>query len=442
VQVWSQTNNLVRRVAGIQEEAAGRLELVVERFAQKDGRLFLVDLTRPAGHDFARRGARLVFRERLGLMLNQKFSGWEVAELSTEPDLEHSLSALYARALLRKGRYGWAAIGAPPDSSDPSGVLSFGLIWLDHLRRRLEGRVVVEGLILYLPAGAERTTCLRLPYLDPETARTELLIYSPDGYATRIDPRDAGNLDTRLETCRGQTGELTEGIERLLELPGVESVRKHDGSMSLRVRGLEFAEASGDGIRCGLRQRATAPRIADVERLAVELSGRRNASSDRMHPLYRQNPEAWLESRVRGNLEQVDATLAPEPLYGQVPAFAGGERGVLDLLAVDRSGRLAVLELKASADLHLPLQALDYWMRVKWHLDRNEFSAHGYFPGIALRTEAPRLLLISPALDFHPTTETILTFLSPAVDVVRIGVGLEWRKKLEVMFRLHGSQRP
>ena len=87
-----------------------------------------------------------------------------------------------------------------------------------------------------------------------------------------------------------------------------------------------------------------------------------------------------------------------------MPAFAGGERGILDLLAVDHAGRLAVVELKASADLHLPLQALDYWIRVKWHLDRGEFGRAGYFPGIELRPEPPRLLLVAPSLEFHPTT--------------------------------------
>jgi hypothetical protein len=73
---------------------------------------------------------------------------------------------------------------------------------------------------------------------------------------------------------------------------------------------------------------------------------------------------------------------------------------VIDLLAVDRSGRLAVVELKASADLHLPMQALDYWIRVKWHLDRGEFSGDGHFSGVALRDEAPRLLLASPHWSF------------------------------------------
>jgi len=70
----------------------------------------------------------------------------------------------------------------------------------------------------------------------------------------------------------------------------------------------------------------------------------------------------------------------------------------MDLLACDRRGRLAVIEIKAAADLQLPLQALDYWLRVKWHLDRGEFASKGYFPGVELRPDPPRLLLIAPAL--------------------------------------------
>lgn len=130
------------------------------------------------------------------------------------------------------------------------------------------------------------------------------------------------------------------------------------------------------------------------------------------------------------------------PVYSQAPTCLGGQRGLIDLLAADYAGRLAVLELKASQDIHLPLQALDYWMRVKWHLDRGEFSSHGYFPGIELCKEAPRLLLVSPALEFHPTSETVLQFISPAVEIERIGVGANWREKLQVMFRLRGAERP
>jgi hypothetical protein len=94
-----------------------------------------------------------------------------------------------------------------------------------------------------------------------------------------------------------------------------------------------------------------------------------------------------------------------------------------------------VIEVKASQDIHLPLQALDYWMRVKWHLERNEFAGRGYFPDIPLRSDPPRLLLVAPALDFHPTNEAVLGFFSPEVHVERIGIGIQWRQELRVMFR-------
>lgn len=122
--------------------------------------------------------------------------------------------------------------------------------------------------------------------------------------------------------------------------------------------------------------------------------------------------------------------------------MAGTQHGVLDLLAAEAGGRLAVLELKASEDPNLPLQALDYWVRVEWHARRGAFSGNGYFPGLALREDAPRLLLVAPALQFHPTTETILRFFSPAIEVERIGVGLEWRREFRPVSRLRGAERP
>jgi hypothetical protein len=72
---------------------------------------------------------------------------------------------------------------------------------------------------------------------------------------------------------------------------------------------------------------------------------------------------------------------------------------------------------------------------VKWHLSRNEFSSHGYFPGIPLVNEAPRLILVAPSIEYHPTNETVIKYFSKEVPVERVGVGLEWKKELRVMFR-------
>jgi hypothetical protein len=443
LQAWDRTRNLTRRVIAIQEATSARLEITVERFPRREGQLFLLDLARRTGADLGRRSARLVFRERFRLLLRRQFPEWKLAELSAEPNLEFSLSPAFPRAFLRHGQHGWAAIASPPQS-DAAAVLSFGLIWLTYLRGR-ERRVAVEGLAIYVPAGRERAIALRLLCLDPAAARFELFTYSEEDFVVRIDPHDHGNLDTRLEPCRRPAPNQLETWQRIISLPGVERVVKHDGRASLRVRGIEFAELSGGELLFGLGERRPAREhhTGEIERLVEELDRARSPEAeDRGHPLYRQSPEAWLESQARAQIETLDASLLCDPIYDQVPAFAGGERGILDLLAVDRAGRLTVVELKASADLHLPLQALDYWIRVKWHLDRGEFTAHGYFPGLLLRPEPPRLLLVSPSLEFHPSTETILSYFAPGIEVERVGLAADWRKGLQVMFRLRGAERP
>jgi hypothetical protein len=96
--------------------------------------------------------------------------------------------------------------------------------------------------------------------------------------------------------------------------------------------------------------------------------------------------------------------------------------------------------LKASQDIHLPLQALDYWMRVNWHVQQGTFARGTYFPGVALSNESPRMYLVAPSLEFHPSIGTILQFFSPAIEVEQIGLSMEWRRKIEVMFRMKGHE--
>jgi hypothetical protein len=85
--------------------------------------------------------------------------------------------------------------------------------------------------------------------------------------------------------------------------------------------------------------------------------------------------------------------------------------------------------------MQLPLQALDYWMRVRWHHQRGELEKAGYFSGQLISSQSPLLLLVSPGLQFHPACEIILRYFSPEVDVIRIGVNENWREELKVVFR-------
>jgi hypothetical protein len=369
--------------------------------------------------------------------LRRQFIDWKLVELSMEPDLEHSLSPSYPRALLKKGNCAWAAIGAGRESLDPDGALSFGLIWLDYLRKR-EKQLGLEGLAIFQVSGSEATTCHRVRHLDPRSACYRVFVHHSDGLEDAVDPRDYTNLNTRLEPCGSRT-EVGGWWETLESIEGVARREHGDGSASLAVRGLEFARIRDSALVFGLdrrKQTATSANLGEIAELARGIASIRRAGAlDRTNPLYKLQPEAWLESQVRANIQELEATLFPQPVYGQVPQFAGGERGVIDLLGVDVTRRLAVVELKATQDIHLPLQALDYWMRVKWHLEQGDFTRAGYFPGVPLSPQPPRLFLVAPALDFHPSNETVLRYLAPEVHVERIGIGLEWRQELRVMFR-------
>lgn len=439
LQAWNAERNLVRRIVAVAADSRGRLELRFERFDKKSGTLALIDLERSGREGLERRASRLEFREQFRRFLRRQFGGFRLADLSAEANLEESLSPAYARAFLRDGGSGWAAIGAGPECQNVDGILSFGLIWLDYLRRRERG-VVVRGLALLLPAGHEKTTCLRLCHMNRAMAEYVAFAYTEDGVECALDLGDYGNVDTRLEPVRRHVpGLVDELLSRLEANPAVESIALPGGELSLRVRGLEFARTAGGELRYGIETNrvAVASNLAEIEGLAGELSRLRSPDAgDKLTSLYSQRRECWLESQVRANLETIDARLLPAPVYGQISTLAGADRGIIDLLACDRDGRLTIIELKASEDIHLPLQALDYQIRVKWHLDRDELSAAGYFPGTQLRREAPRIILLAPALDFHPSNERVLRFLSPEIEIERIGVGAEWQRELKLMFRM------
>lgn len=350
LRVWDERRTLTRRIVRVAGRSRARLELRVEHFGKREGALTLMDRAAVRNYASAGRCARQSFSERFRRMLFRQFPGAPVARLSSEPDLAHSLSPAFPRALLEGAGSPLAAIAAPPGAAHPEGVLTFGLIWLDYLRRR---GLKIGALALFVPEGRERSLSLRAIQLNSNAVKCRIFAYS-DGGEQPLDACDSGNVDTRLER----------------------------------------------------------------ERIFPELS--------------HATPEKRIESGILNAVETLDARLCPSPVYCQAATFAAGQRGIMDILAVDRSGRLTIVELKASEDIHLPLQALDYWIRVKWHLDRSEIKARGYFPGVELRREPPRLILAAPALQFHPANETILRFFDPTIEVVRVGLSPD----LRVMFRM------
>lgn len=440
LQAWSTERNLVRRITGIREQQRDRLSLTIERFPKTEGELAIADLAAPAGVEWSRRTSRQAFRDRFRLMLAREIPDARIEEISAEANLEQSLSPAFVRAFLRSGSSGVAAMAAPPDSNDCGAMVAFGLIWLHHLRQR-ERRIDIRSLLLFMPAHREREVSSRAALIDGAAVSVACRVFDEKDRTGLIDFADAGNVESSLPPCRRPLVPNSEPPE-FPHMPEVDRIPLSDGSVSLRIRGLEFARWTSGKLSCGIGRRKRCL-METVAAMAGEVARLRNENAeDRQHPLYSRNPEGWLESQVRANPGAIDPEILPTPLYGQVPIFSSPDRGVIDLLGVDRTGRLAVLELKATADLQLPFQAIDYWLRVRNHLMAGDFERLGYFPGITLRRDAPRLLLVAPALEFHSTSESIIRCLSPAIEITRIGMAADWRRELRVMFRLRGAERP
>jgi len=157
--------------------------------------------------------------------------------------------------------------------------------------------------------------------------------------------------------------------------------------------------------------------------------------------LFRLHPERWLESLVVGDVSVIDERLDAEWRYSQVPAFSAADRAMIDVLTMTRDGRLAVVELKADEDIHLPLQGLDYWSRVEWHHARGEFLKFGYFGGVELSAKTPLLYLVAPALHVHPATDVLLRYVSPEIEWAFVGIDERWREGVRVVFRKRAERR-
>jgi len=445
LQAWDTNRNLVRRIVSVKEQRRDRISLVTERFPKTQGEMQIADLAAAGGVELRRKSTRVAFRDRFRLMLAREFPDWRTEDVSSDANLEQSLSPSYVRAYLRRrsgtSSVGAAVIAAPPDAFDCSAVVPFGLIWLDYLRRREKG-MSVNRLLLYVPIHQERATAFRAALIDPAALMCQLYIYDKRDDAGAIDLADAGNIESTLPPCRRPVQPNLESGD-ISGLPGnVDSVDQSDGSVSLRIHGLEFGRSAGGSLLCGIGKKRPCS-VATLSKMASEVGRlRHNAAEDHQHPLYAQSPEGWLESQVRANPRIIDPSLRPAPIYGQVPIFSGPERGVIDLLGIDDTGRLVVIEIKTTADLQLPFQALDYWLRVRKHLAAGDFERLGYFPGITIRRDSPRILLVAPSLEFHSTTETIIGALMPQIDFTRVGLGAGWRSELRVMFRLKGAERP
>jgi len=447
VHLWSDERNLTRRVLGVKEHSENQIILEVQRFGRaKPGRL---EFLRKDSRRSPERITREQFRARFRRLLAERFPDSVVESLTAAPDLEHSFSGLYVRGQMHEGSRAWAliAVSASEDAAAIEGILAFGLLWLDWTRGHADRRAI-EGLRLFVPEGASRSLRERILALSP-SARTEIYEFNePDARMQKVDSADAGNLESWLVSRREGESALTGARDAIARVRGIvpdtaEAIEARvpagTKEVTLCFRGLEFARWTKDGLFFGLgdaREPVSAATEPALERLIRQLDLHRSSVAEEVnHPLYRAAPERWLEALALVDATRLDAQLNPAHLYSQVPALAAGDRGVLDLLGVTWRGRLVVIELKASEDIQLPIQAVDYWLRVRRHQREGDFEKFGYFTGVKLDPQPPLLWLVAPGLRFHSATDTLLKYLSPEIQVTRIGVNESWRSGMKIVFR-------
>jgi hypothetical protein len=466
LQLWSEERNLVRRVTDIALRA-DVLKITTQKFGQTRPQTLELVADRDRRTPTARESTRKRYLKVLDRVLLRNFPEWKPAGFRSAMDLERSFGPAYARGSLVRGQNAWAviAINAQETQSTIDGILTLGILWLADCRERGEGKRLFQGLRVIVPRGASALTLSRLAWLNPNAAQWEL--WELDEKSEELQQRDLadqGNLKTKLlhapnvAAAQERFAASAARVRSLLPpamLPVVEEKIRSGTEMAFMLHGLEFARvrmgvAANSFNReeeitfgAGAHETPLTPENEEQFReMIAELFARRHADGDARDPLYRMQPERWLESILRKDVSPLDAHLDAEHVYTQVPAFAASDRGMLDLLSVHKDGRLAVIELKADEDLHLALQGLDYWVRVRFHHAQSdhatglgEFQRHGYFGGVPLSPLPPRLYLVAPALRIHPATETVLKYLKPEVEWTLVAIDERWREKVKRVFR-------
>lgn len=482
--LWSHERNCVRRVLDAQIKA-DTLRLQVQRMGQSRPTKLEFCRDRDRRSPAARQSARTAYVARLRRALERNFPGWYVVRLTTSMDLEHSFGPAYVRGLMQHGQSALAIVGVNSQEmqSTIDGALTCGLLWLEACRNAQVKRLV-EGLVLILPHGAITLTQQRMAHLHPTAAKWHLYEFDERNDSLNpADTADCGNLATHLVHATDENAaceRFADSIARIRSiLPQCDVSVLSPALISFRLHGLEFAQArvahdprnfqSGQEIVFGIgsEERILDERkesqFADLLQLAASI---RHKDGPKTHALWRMHPERWLEAMVIRDVETLDGRLrgnetgqgffapnrkefartsgqecpphissVPHTVYSQVPAFSAADRAMIDVLTITREHRLAVIELKADEDIHLPLQGVDYWARVAWHQERGEFRRFGYFPGLEISMLKPHLFLVAPALHVHPATDTILRYFSPEIEWELLGIDEHWREEIKVVFR-------
>jgi hypothetical protein len=378
--------------------------------------------------------------------LRAKFPGHQLIRVSRKSDLARTISGQFLRVHFRFHGKDCLLVAARENANEEAHrIVSQALLWLIWLdaRKKLKAFPV---LYLLVPSASSAVIGHRCRHLYRNRVRAEVWRHDIDTLGNTKINRAAEpfvfkeNKDFRWPVlgpfrwspCLKQVLDLAPDLIRRYP-----RFRDYD---SLRLWGLEFAQVMGpdrDRICFGVgaaREELTENNFERLRSLVQEILFYRRADGpEPRHPFYRLQAERWLEALILEDMPRLFPEMAPESVYSQIPVYLGGNPGRIDILGADRGGTLTVMELKTAADPDLPLQALDYWGRVIRHNENGDFERRGYFSEVRLNRQRPKLYLVSPVFSYHDSTESLLRYLDPDLDVWKISINEDWRCGVRVL---------
>ncbi|HEX4946236.1 MAG TPA: hypothetical protein VFZ34_06220 [Blastocatellia bacterium] len=403
---------------------------------------------------------RANFSALLPQLIAEHFADVKIQRINTRSKFSQANPSQYVRLLLKRKKETIAVIGCneAEAQTDIDNTITPGLTWYAELK------TPAQKLWLCVPNDRSQTLLERLTLLDTShlnlsiecfdlnEAERAMIARRPVSQAELISLHPRGLIwpETKLPV-------RSRWRDRIVNLaPDLIEVREdtNQNFESYKLYGLEFARTKGetrDRVLFGVpnypdeiaakfafnvnagRRSLTEETFPQLENIVREiLTYRRADTPDARHPFYRLRAEAWLESLLHRDIRALDVTLDPRFVYSQVPAWIGDERSILDLLTINHEGRLVVIELKAAEDAQLPLQGLDYWLRVEQARVRGEFTRRGLFAGIELADAPPLLYLVAPRLRFHRSFSLVANCIAPDIEAYRIGLNTNWREGVKV----------
>jgi hypothetical protein len=427
---------------------------------------------------------RRLYAETLSRLITKSFDDVKIQRATIGSSRSSSGLSQYTRFILKSGGETILAIGTSGAESQAviDGMIAAGLASFVAFNEKRDEKDRAKRFWFCLPKGRSQTAMERGSFLDVSHlgARLEWFEIDEDGEemlnvrpGLQVELLNAHPLGRGEVVWPAPSTPASDDLwrERIINLaPDLIETRRdpRSGLERFEIKGLEFARFLADGhAKFGVagatsESGSNPPSLAypaypasltylasfadlsvltesnfgELERLAQEIAHYRSADClERRHPFYLLRAEAWLESLLRRDIRRLDPTFDERFVYSQVPAWRADERSVIDLLTVNKKGRLAVIEIKAVEDPQLPLQGTDYWLRVEQGRLRNEFKKRGMFEGVTIADQPPLLYLVAPRLRFHRTFDAVARCLSPQIEAYRIGLNTNWREGVKVHTR-------